>query len=83
MNFELLYTHSRFEGIHNGEFNRKNMHMEKDITDCNYELHKNICNNKPTFDSAILLLIDHKMHNTKFSRVPPLSSSIEVIFIAS
>ena len=61
----------------------KDMHTGKGITDCNNEIHRNLCSNKPAFDSAILSAIGHKMHNTKFSRFPTLSSSIEGIFIAS
>ena len=82
MNSELLHTHSRSEGLHNGKLNKKT-YRGKETTECSYELHMNLCNNKPTFDSAILLLIDHKMHNKKLSRVPTLYSFIEGIFISS
>ena len=58
------------------------MHKGNEITNYNYEIHKNLCSNKPAFSSAILLLIDHKMLNKKFSRVPTLSSSIDGIFKA-
>ena len=61
----------------------KYIHIGKEITDCNYETYRNICNKKSAFGSAIFLVIDHKMHNIKFSWVPNLSSSIEDVFIAS
>ena len=59
------------------------MHIGKEIIDCNYEIHRNLCSNRPSFGYAILLTIDLKMHNTKISQVPTLSSSIEGISIVS
>ena len=56
---------------HDGKFNKKDVHIEKEIRDCNYEIHKNLCSNRPTFGSVILLMIDHKMHNTKYHGFQP------------
>ena len=43
----------------------KDMHIGKEIIDCNYKIHRNLCSNMPTFGSAFLLMIDLKMHNAK------------------
>ena len=83
MNSELLYTYFKYEEHVMASLTWKEMHIGKEITGYNYEMNRNICSNKPAFSSAIFLVIDQKILNTKFSRVPTLPSSIEGIFIVS
>ena len=66
MNSNILYTYSIYEEHIMAILTGKHAYG-KEITDCNYEMRMNLCSNKPAFGSAILLAIDHKMHNTKFS----------------
>ena len=82
MNFEILYTYSIYEEHIMASLTGKHT-KGKEMMDYNYEMHRNLYSNKPTFNSTILLAIGHKMHNTKLSQVPTSSSSIEGIFIAS
>ena len=67
MNFELVYTYLRYEEHKMASLIGKYMHLGKEITDYNCEMHRNICSNKHAFNSAIFLVIDHKIHNTKIS----------------
>ena len=74
MNFETI-THSfQYERTRNGKFNRKHMHIRKEVTDCNYEIHMNLCRKRPAFGSVILLMIGHKI-----SQFPTLFSSPNVV----
>ena len=62
---KLLHTHFRYERTHNGKFNKKYMHIRKEVTDCYYDIHMNLCSKSPAFGSVILLKIGHTIHNTK------------------
>ena len=63
MNFEILYTYSIYEEHIMASLTGKHT-KGKEMMDYNYEMHRNLYSNKPTFNSTILLAIGHKMHNT-------------------